>query len=204
MAALEAGLNPSYQHPSQHTLSTHPVNTPYQPTLSTHPVNSPYQHTLFTPQVAALEAGLKEANDKKVALANQVIDCEAKLKRADALIKGGSERQYICQHTLQFILSTYPLNKHSQTTFSTTLHRSQPTPPTSPPLIIAGLGGEKTRWTEMSLILEQTYNNVTGDIVLSAGVIAYLGAFISSYRDDAIQQVTPPLPPPPPSNPPSY
>ena len=40
----------------------------------------------------------------------------------------------------------------------------------------------------MSKELEETYNNVTGDIVLSAGVIAYLGAFISSYRDDAIQQ----------------
>jgi dynein heavy chain len=40
----------------------------------------------------------------------------------------------------------------------------------------------------MSRELALTYDNVTGDIVLSAGVIAYLGAFISSYRDDAIQQ----------------
>ena len=78
--------------PYQHTLSTHLINPPCQHTLSTHPVNSPYQHILFHPQVAALEAGLKEANDKKVALANQVIDCEAKLKRADALIKGGLGR----------------------------------------------------------------------------------------------------------------
>eukprot|EP01038_Epipyxis_sp_PR26KG_P008094 gene8094-10963_t len=54
--------------------------------------------------------------------------------------------------------------------------------------LIKGLGGEKTRWTEMSKQLALTYNNVTGDIVLSAGVIAYMGAFISSYRDDAIKQ----------------
>ena len=40
----------------------------------------------------------------------------------------------------------------------------------------------------MSAKLAQQYENVTGDIVLSAGVIAYMGAFISSYRDDAIQQ----------------
>jgi dynein heavy chain len=89
-------------------------------------------------KVAELERGLKEAEDKKVALKNQVEDCEAKLRRADALIKG--------------------------------------------------LGGEKTRWTEMSKVLAETYNNVTGDIVLSAGVIAYMGAFIASYRDDAIKQ----------------
>uniref|UniRef100_A0A7S3HTS3 Dynein heavy chain n=1 Tax=Spumella elongata TaxID=89044 RepID=A0A7S3HTS3_9STRA len=89
-------------------------------------------------KVATLEANLKAAEDKKEALKNQVQDCEAKLRRADALIQG--------------------------------------------------LGGEKTRWTEMSKQLALTYNNVTGDIVLSAGVIAYLGAFIASYRDDAIKQ----------------
>jgi dynein heavy chain len=89
-------------------------------------------------KVAALEAALKEAEDKKIALKNQVEDCEAKLKRADALIKG--------------------------------------------------LGGEKTRWTEASKMLAEKYNNVTGDIVLAAGVIAYLGAFIMSYREDAIHQ----------------
>ena len=91
-----------------------------------------------TDKVDELERALSAANDKKEALKSQVIDCEAKLRRADALIKG--------------------------------------------------LGGEKTRWTEMSKQLASTYDNVTGDIVLSAGVIAYLGAFISSYRDDAISQ----------------
>ncbi|CAM9110379.1 unnamed protein product, partial [Ectocarpus fasciculatus] len=93
---------------------------------------------VVTDKVEALEVALQEAMDKKEALKAQVIDCEAKLKRADALIKG--------------------------------------------------LGGEKTRWTEMSKQLGEKYDNVTGDIVLSAGVIAYLGAFIASYRDDAIRQ----------------
>lgn len=54
--------------------------------------------------------------------------------------------------------------------------------------LIKGLGGEKTRWTEMSKELSSTYENVTGDIVLSAGVIAYLGAFTASYREEAIIQ----------------
>lgn len=89
-------------------------------------------------KVAELQEGLTAAENKKDSLNKQVTDCEAKLKRADALIKG--------------------------------------------------LGGEKSRWTEMSKILAATYENVTGDIVLSAGVIAYMGAFISSYREDAINQ----------------
>lgn len=89
-------------------------------------------------KVAELETQLKEASDNKEKLNNEVIDCEAKLRRADALIKG--------------------------------------------------LGGEKNRWTEMSLKLAQTYENITGDILLSAGVIAYLGAFVASYRENALTQ----------------
>jgi dynein heavy chain len=89
-------------------------------------------------KVATLEAALKEAMEKKEALRIEVATCEAKLRRADALIKG--------------------------------------------------LGGEKTRWTDMSQQLALTYNNITGDILLSAGVIAYMGAFTVSYRDDAIRQ----------------
>jgi dynein heavy chain len=52
--------------------------------------------------------------------------------------------------------------------------------------LITGLGGEKTRWTEMSRQLQLRQENVTGDIVLSAGVIAYLGTFTNQYRDDAV------------------
>ena len=84
-------------------------------------------------KVAALEAQLKEAEEKKQALKDQVEDCEAKLKRADSLIRG--------------------------------------------------LGGEKTRWTAASARLAELFKNVTGDVVLSSGVIAYMGAFLSSYRE---------------------
>ena len=40
--------------------------------------------------------------------------------------------------------------------------------------LISGLGGEKVRWTEAADTLHQRLSNVTGDILLSAGVIAYL------------------------------
>ena len=52
--------------------------------------------------------------------------------------------------------------------------------------LINGLGGEKTRWTELSQVLKVKYENVTGDIVLSSGVIAYLGCFTAPYRTSAL------------------
>uniref|UniRef100_A0A3Q3KEU7 Dynein axonemal heavy chain 7 n=1 Tax=Monopterus albus TaxID=43700 RepID=A0A3Q3KEU7_MONAL len=50
--------------------------------------------------------------------------------------------------------------------------------------LTGGLGGEKTRWSEMAFNLGQLYKNLTGDILISAGIVAYLGAFTSSYRQD--------------------
>ena len=49
--------------------------------------------------------------------------------------------------------------------------------------LIGGLGGEKDRWSETAKSLSVTYNNLTGDVLVSAGVIAYLGAFTSAYRN---------------------
>ncbi|KAL3161683.1 hypothetical protein ABBQ38_008782 [Trebouxia sp. C0009 RCD-2024] len=51
--------------------------------------------------------------------------------------------------------------------------------------LIGGLGGEKTRWTEVAEKLGKDYVNLTGDVLLSAGFIAYLGAFTGSYRERA-------------------
>ncbi|XP_038127258.1 dynein heavy chain 12, axonemal [Cyprinodon tularosa] len=48
--------------------------------------------------------------------------------------------------------------------------------------LIGGLGGEKTRWAKAADDLQHTYDNLTGDVLISAGVIAYLGAFTSDFR----------------------
>ncbi|XP_011509795.1 dynein axonemal heavy chain 7 isoform X7 [Homo sapiens] len=50
--------------------------------------------------------------------------------------------------------------------------------------LIGGLGGEKTRWSHTALELGQLYINLTGDILISSGVVAYLGAFTSTYRQE--------------------
>eukprot|EP00927_Polykrikos_kofoidii_P016938 TRINITY_DN17697_c0_g4_i1.p1 TRINITY_DN17697_c0_g4~~TRINITY_DN17697_c0_g4_i1.p1 ORF type:complete len:2583 (+),score=405.07 TRINITY_DN17697_c0_g4_i1:3-7751(+) len=48
--------------------------------------------------------------------------------------------------------------------------------------LIKGLGGEKSRWLESSQRLSTEYANLTGDVLISSGIIAYLGAFLGPYR----------------------
>ena len=50
--------------------------------------------------------------------------------------------------------------------------------------LIGGLGGEKKRWSETAASLKIVYTNLTGDVLISAGMIAYLGAFTSAYRSE--------------------
>lgn len=52
--------------------------------------------------------------------------------------------------------------------------------------LISGLGGEKDRWTQMAASLSNLYTNITGDVLLSAGVVAYLGAFTVDFRQVSI------------------
>nr|KAG5708500.1 hypothetical protein BaRGS_026227 [Batillaria attramentaria] len=51
--------------------------------------------------------------------------------------------------------------------------------------LIGGLGGEKERWTQAANDLQNIYDNLMGDVLISAGVIAYLGPFTSAFRDSA-------------------
>ncbi|XP_048346084.1 dynein axonemal heavy chain 12 isoform X2 [Sphaerodactylus townsendi] len=48
--------------------------------------------------------------------------------------------------------------------------------------LIGGLGGEKSRWSNAADDLQNTYDNLSGDVLVSAGVIAYLGAFTAAFR----------------------
>ncbi|XP_015226728.1 PREDICTED: dynein heavy chain 7, axonemal [Cyprinodon variegatus] len=54
--------------------------------------------------------------------------------------------------------------------------------------LIGGLSGEKIRWSEMALSLEQLFDNLTGDILISAGIMTYLGTFTSKYRQDQVEK----------------
>ncbi|KAL5473898.1 hypothetical protein EMCRGX_G028462 [Ephydatia muelleri] len=54
--------------------------------------------------------------------------------------------------------------------------------------LIGGLGGEKERWSEAARALGVKYVNITGDVLLSAGVVAYLGAFTVNFRQQCVQE----------------
>ncbi|MGH0123656.1 UNVERIFIED_CONTAM: hypothetical protein FKN15_012796 [Acipenser sinensis] len=56
--------------------------------------------------------------------------------------------------------------------------------------LIGGLGGEKTRWSKAADDLQNTYDNLTGDVLISAGVIAYLGAFTAAFRQECTKSWT--------------
>lgn len=54
--------------------------------------------------------------------------------------------------------------------------------------LISGLGGEKDRWTEAARLLGIRYIDLTGDVLLSSGTVAYLGAFTVDYRLECQQK----------------
>ncbi|KAM4746905.1 dynein axonemal heavy chain 3-like [Rhinophrynus dorsalis] len=54
--------------------------------------------------------------------------------------------------------------------------------------LINGLGGEKERWTSIALQLEDTYQNIVGDLLLSAGIVAYLGSFTPEFRQEILKE----------------
>ncbi|KAG8227082.1 hypothetical protein J437_LFUL007419 [Ladona fulva] len=54
--------------------------------------------------------------------------------------------------------------------------------------LIGGLGGERTRWSVAAKTLGEVYTNLTGDVLIGAGVLAYLGPFTMQFRHKAIQE----------------
>ena len=48
--------------------------------------------------------------------------------------------------------------------------------------LISGLGGERMRWTQVAKELGETFNNIVGDVLLSGGLVAYLGPFTVEFR----------------------
>lgn len=48
--------------------------------------------------------------------------------------------------------------------------------------LIGGLSDEKVRWHESVLAMDGQIVNIVGDVMISSGVIAYLGTFTVSSR----------------------
>ncbi|XP_055588743.1 dynein axonemal heavy chain 7 isoform X2 [Uranotaenia lowii] len=54
--------------------------------------------------------------------------------------------------------------------------------------IITGLGGEKDRWEKAAENLGTVYDNLTGDVLVASGVVAYLGPFTTQFRSQQIKK----------------
>ena len=52
--------------------------------------------------------------------------------------------------------------------------------------LISGLGGEKARWTDAASDLQRSYDALTGDVLVSSGIISYLGAFNIEFRRQVV------------------
>nr|XP_042905569.1 dynein axonemal heavy chain 7 isoform X2 [Parasteatoda tepidariorum] len=53
--------------------------------------------------------------------------------------------------------------------------------------LLGGLGGERMRWANEAKSLEVKLGNLSGDVLLASGVIAYLGPYTSHYRSQCIE-----------------
>uniref|UniRef100_A0A672V2F6 Dynein axonemal heavy chain 7 n=1 Tax=Strigops habroptila TaxID=2489341 RepID=A0A672V2F6_STRHB len=96
------------------------------------------------------------------------------LRKKQADLKEVQDKLAVLQHTLESKKQEKADLENQVDLCSKKLQRAEQ--------LISGLGGEKTRWHETALDLGQKYTNLTGDILISSGIVAYLGAFTSSYR----------------------
>ena len=53
--------------------------------------------------------------------------------------------------------------------------------------LINGLGGEKISWSKKSKEYQAALISITGDIILSSGIMSYMGAFMMGYRDECLE-----------------
>lgn len=120
-------------------------------------------------RLAKLKKDLDDKIEEQVFLENQVEMCARKLERAEKMIGGlGGEKDRLglCTEILFFSLR-----------FAAACHR----------LIIVIIF---FRWLKEAEDLQNTYDNLTGDVLISAGVIAYLGAFTAGFRQDCTKSWT--------------
>ncbi|EKX45970.1 hypothetical protein GUITHDRAFT_94428 [Guillardia theta CCMP2712] len=54
--------------------------------------------------------------------------------------------------------------------------------------LISGLGSERIRWSENVQTLNEAFQNVTGDVLISSSIVAYLGVFSAEYRTTYIEE----------------
>lgn len=127
-------------------------------------------------RVAKVVAPKKEA--LRVATA-QLAEAEANLAEKRAELQAVEDQVAQLQRELQETIDHKEDLERKALDCSNRLDRAQ--------RLMGGLGGERSRWTQFTIDLQKDYNNITGDIMISSGIIAYLGVFTSAFRDAAVK-----------------
>uniref|UniRef100_H3ANA7 AAA+ ATPase domain-containing protein n=1 Tax=Latimeria chalumnae TaxID=7897 RepID=H3ANA7_LATCH len=104
----------------------------------------------------------------------------AQLNKKRAELKEVSAKLKVLQDQLSRKLVEKSMLEESVKTTKLKLERAEK--------LISGLGGEKERWTAVTEQLEDTYQNIVGDVLLSAGVVAYLGPFTPEFRQEILKE----------------
>jgi dynein heavy chain len=135
--------------------------------------------------VIAMEAYdrvVKEVGPKKAALKLAEDELEvtmAGLNEKRALLKEVLDRLQVLNDNLEALTQKKAKLERDVKSCSEQLDRAQK--------LLGGLGGEKQRWTESLEIFSATLFNLTGDVLISAGVMAYLGPFTKTFREEGIK-----------------
>ena len=125
---------------------------------------------------------IKVVGPKKIALAEaeaEAAACMELLATKQAELKEVVDKLAVLEAKLQATQDKKQALENEVNDCSSKLKRAEQ--------LITGLGGEKTRWQAASERLQAASESVVGDIMLSSGVIAYLGAFTAGYRQEAVE-----------------
>ena len=121
--------------------------------------------------VAPKQIALKQAEDELAVTMAGLIEKRAQLKSV-------IDRLDNLQRTLVELTEKKKTLTEQVETCKVQLDRAQK--------LLYGLGGEKIRWSETFAALGKTYVNLTGDVLIASGVMAYLGAFTKTFRSECI------------------
>lgn len=122
---------------------------------------------------------------KKIDLANAESALEETMKSLNekrAVLKEVEDRMAKLELTFKEMVAKKEQLENQVDSVSKQLERAEK--------LIGSLGDEKERWTQTAADLDVKFNNLTGDVLVSSGIVAYLGAFTKAFRDECIDEWT--------------
>ncbi|CAD8159976.1 unnamed protein product [Paramecium pentaurelia] len=125
----------------------------------------------------------KKVKPKKIALAEsqaQVDGLNSKLAVKQKELNDANEKVSKLNKELQLTVDNKNRLENEYDECSKQLERAKK--------LIESLGGEKGRWGSFAEQLEANYITLTGDVLTSAGMIAYSGAFTQAFRIEIVKE----------------